>query len=412
MHVLTQAPAGAEEPVEPNQQSDVPPLEAVDRSLKFFDGTKFNMKPRAYELNRDRDVRQDNAGFALGGSLQYQSGWAFDRLQWRATVYGSQIVHGPPERDGTQHFLPGPDSFAVLGEANAVLRMTESSVLRGGRQLFELPYLGGHDLRMVPNSFEAVAFGNTSPTGLGYLVAYISRIKLTSSDEFIPMSEAAGVENGNAGVGMAGARYVSDRTEVAAINQLTPNVFNTLFTKFERTLTLANNRSWKAFVQYTDQRSVGEELIGPFTKGLLSGKTEYSWGNTTLRLAASTTRDEKGIQKPYGNPSNYLSIIVEDFDRAGENAWMISGNHTFRRVGPGDLSLFANIATGKTPDTGPVATPDENEYDLTVDYRIKEGPAKAFWLRLRSAFIDQDEQAGGDDFLDLRPIVNWDLPLP
>jgi len=287
--------------------------------------------------------------------------------------------------------------------------VTDRTVVHGGRQLFELPYLGSHDLRMVPNTFEVVSLGNTSPTGFGYIVAYVNRIKLKSSDEFIPMSEAAGVENGNAGVGMAGARYVSGGAEVAAINQLTPDVFNTLFAKFERTFALANNRSWKAFVQYTDQRSVGEELIGPFTTGLLSGKAEYSWGNTTLRLAASTTRDEKGIQKHYGNPSNYLSLIVEDFDRAGENAWMLGGNHTFGRVGSGDLSLFGNIATGNTPDTGPVATPHENEYDLTVDYRIAEGPAKNLWLRFRSAFIDQDEQVGGDDFLDLRLIINWDF---
>ena len=319
--VLAQAPVGGEKPLEPNQQSDVPPLEVGDRSLEFFSGTKLILKPRLYWLDRDRDVKQDNVGFAVGGSFQYQSGWAFDRLQLRATVFGSQILYGPPEKDGTQLFLPGPESFAVLGEANAVVRVTESSVLRAGRQLFEVPYLGSHDLRMVPNTFEAVAFGNTSHTGLGYIFAYVSRIKLKNSDEFIPMSQAAGVKDGTAGVSMAGTRYVSGGTEVVVLDQFTPGVFNTLFTKFEQTFTLANNRAVRAFVQYTDQRSVGQELIDAFTTGLLAGKAEYSWGNTTLRLAASTTRDEKGIQKPYGNPSNYLSIIVEDFDRAGEDAW-------------------------------------------------------------------------------------------
>lgn len=212
--LLAQVPVGGEKPVEPNQQSDVPPLEAADRSLKFFSGTKFNLKPRSYWLDRDRDVKQDNVGFALGGSFQYQSGWAFDRLQLRATVFGSQILYGPPERDGTQLFLPGPESFAVIGEANAVLRVTDNSVFRGGRQMFELPYLGSHDLRMVPNTFEAVAFGNTSPTGLGYIVAYVDKIKHKNSDEFIPMSQAAGVDNGDAGVSMAGARYVAGGTEV------------------------------------------------------------------------------------------------------------------------------------------------------------------------------------------------------
>jgi hypothetical protein len=74
--------------------------------------------------------------------------------------------------------------------------------------------------------------------------------------------------------------------------------------------------------------------------------------------------------------------------------------------------MFANVVTGNTPDAGPIATPDETEYDLTVDYKIKEGSARNLWIRLRAAFIDQDDEVGGDDFLDLRLIVNWDFGLP
>ena len=397
---------------EPNQQSELPPLEIEKEPLEFFAGTRFVFKPRAYYMDRDRDKNQDNVGFALGGALQYLSGWAFDRLQLRATVYTSQDIYGPSDKDGTQLFLPGPEGFTVLGEANAVLRFTENDVLRAGAQLFELPYLGSHDSRMVPNTFEAVAFGNASSEGFAYIVGYVDKIKKRNDDEFISMSEAAGVANGNGGVAMAGARYVFDNgMEVAAIDQQTTDVFNTLFAKIERKFALANERSLKAFLQYTDQRSVGDELIGEFETGLLSAKVEYGFGNATLRLGASTTGSEKGIQKPYGNPANYLSVMVEDFDRAGEDAWMIGGNYNFRRVGPGELSLFANVVNGDTPDSGPGASPDETEYDLTVDYRIKEGPAKNLWVRLRAAYLDQDEAVGGDDVVDLRLIVNWDLNL-
>ena len=398
---------------EPNQQSELAPIETEAREpVEFLAGTKFVFKPRAYYMDRDRDKNQDNVGFALGGALQYLSGWAFDRLQLRATVYTSQDLYGPSDKDGTQLFLPGPEGFTVLGEANAVFRFTENDVLRAGAQLFELPYLGSHDNRMVPNTFEAVALGNASPEGFAYIVAYVDKIKKKDADEFIPMSEAAGVANGNDGVAMAGARYVfDDGMEIAAVDQQTTDVFNTLFAKIERKFVLANDRSLKGFLQYTDQRSVGDELIGEFETGLLSAKVEYGFGNATLRLGASTTGSEKGIQKPYGNPANYLAVIVENFDRAGEDAWMIGGNYNFQRVGPGELSLFANIVMGKTPDTGPGASPDETEYDLTVDYRIKEGPAKNLWARLRLGYLDQDEAEGGDDVLDVRLIVNWDFDL-
>ena len=398
---------------EPNQQSELPPIEIEAREpVKFLAGTQFIIKPRAYYMDRDRDKNQDNVGFALGGAVQYLSGWAFDRLQLRATGYTSQDIYGPSDKDGTQLFLPGPEGFSVLGEANAVFRFTATDVLRAGRQLFELPYLNSSDSRMVPNTFEAVVFGNASTTGWAYVVGYVDKVKKKNSDEFIPMSEAAGVANGDDGVMMAGARYVfADGTEIVAIDQQTTNVFNTLFAKVERTWALANERSLKGFLQYTDQRSVGDELIGAFETGLLSAKVEYAAGDATLRLGASSTGSEKGMQKPYGSSANYLSIMAEDFDRAGEDAWMIGGNYNFQRVGRGDLSMFANVVSGDTPDTGPNASADETEYDLTVDYRIKEGPAKNLWVRLRAGFIDQDEAVGGDDFLDLRLIVNWDFSV-
>jgi hypothetical protein len=408
-----QVPRDDDVAIEPNQQSELAPLESEAKEPRdFFAGTQFIFRPRAYYMDRDRDTNQDNVGFALGGALQYLSGWAFGRLQLRATAYTSQDIYGPSDKDGTQLFLPGPEGFTVLGEANAVFRFTGHDVLRVGSQLFELPYLGSHDNRMVPNTFEAMAFGNASPTGFAYIAAYVDKIKKKDADEFIPMSEAAGVANGNDGVAMAGARYVfDDGMEIAAVDQQTTDVFNTLFAKIERKFALADDRSLKAFLQYTDQRSVGDELLGNFATGLLAAKVEYGFGNATLRLGASTTGSEKGIQKPYGNPANYLAVIVENFDRAGEDAWMIGGNYDFHRVGPGELSLFANIVTGATPDTGPSASPDEIEYDLTVDYRVKEGPAKNLWVRLRVGYLDQDEAEGGDDVFDVRLIVNWDFDL-
>jgi outer membrane OprD family porin len=408
-----QAPSDDDIAMEPNQQSELAPLEPQTREpLEFFAGTKFIFKPRAYYMDRDRDTGQDNVGFALGGALQYLSGWAFDRLQLRATAYTSQDLYGPSDQDGTQLFLPGPEGFTVLGEANAVFRFTENDVLRAGAQLFELPYLGSHDNRMVPNTFEAIALGNASPKGLAYIVGYVDKIKKKDADEFIPMSEAAGVANGNDGVAMAGARYVfDDGMEIVALDQQTTDVFNTLFAKIERDFPLSNDRVLKAGLQYTDQRSVGDELIGGFQTGLFAAKVEYEFGNATLRLGASTTGSEKGIQKPYGNPANYLGIIIENFDRAGEDAWMIGGNYNFKRVGPGDLGLFANIVSGNTPDTGPTASPDETEYDVTVDYRVKQGPAKNLWVRFRLGYLDQKEATGGDDVLDVRLIVNWDFNL-
>lgn len=398
--------------LEPNQQSSVKTFSIEDQDrAAFWDDSTLVLKPRTYYLHRDRDTNQDNVGWALGGALEYKSGWYHDQLRVGATLYTSQKLYGPSDKDGTLLFKPGPESFTVLGEAYLTWRFAEHQGIRVGRQRFELPYLGSHDIRMVPNTFEAIAIGNTSNTGLAYMAGYVDSIKRKNDDEFIPMSQAAGAANSDKGAGFAGARYkTKDGTLVGAIYQRTFDTFDTFFGKVEHPFTL-NGSQLKAFLQYTDQRSTGDQLIGNFDTNMLAAKLELKKGNISWRAGFSSTDENSGIQKPYGNPANYLSVIVDDFDRAGEDAWLIGMSYDFKRVGIGDLSMFANIVNGDTPDTGINASPDETEYDITFDYRIKEGWADRIWLRVRTAFIDQDEATGGDDFVDFRIIVNYDYDL-
>jgi hypothetical protein len=398
---------------EPNQQSGVVPvIEAHRERSSFLDGSKLVLRPRSYLLDRNRDSGKDSVGLALGGALAYQSGWWLDRLRFAATGYTSQKLYGPSDKDGTLLFKPGQESFSVLGEANVTLRLAEDTGIRLGRQRLELPYLGSHDIRMVPNTFEALAIGNVADTGLAYMAGYVDRIKRKNDDDFVSMSEAAGAAGSDEGLGFAGARYkTAAGGNLGAIYQHSFETFSTLYATAEYPFVLDNETTLKAFLQYTDQGSHGDALIGDFDTSMVSAKLELRRGLWAWRLAASSTDDEKGIQKPYGNPANYLSVIVDDFDRAGEDAWLAGLSYDFQRVGAGDLSLFANVVSGDTPDSGSSASPDETEYDLTLDYRLRESWAEGLWMRVRGAYIDQDEDLGGDDFFDFRIILNYEFDL-
>ena len=82
------------------------------------------------------------------------------------------------------------------------------------------------------------------------------------------------------------------------------------------------------------------------------------------------------------------------------------------QVGAGKLSLFTNMVWGDTPDTGTIASPDASELDLTIDWRLNRGWSEKVWVRLRSAWVNQDDAfPGSDDLFDFRIIVNYDFDL-
>ena len=104
--------------------------------------------------------------------------------------------------------------------------------------------------------------------------------------------------------------------------------------------------------------------------------------------------------------------MLSDFNCAGEDAWLAGASYDFTSIGVHGLSGFVNYAREYTPDSGSNASPDQSEFDVTVDYRLQSRLVKGLWLRVRAAFLDQDEDvAGGFDVRDYRVILNYRLPL-
>jgi hypothetical protein len=162
--------------------------------------------------------------------------------------------------------------------------------------------------------------------------------------------------------------------------------------------------------QYTDQRSVGEELIGRFQTYQLGGKFDLGAYGATLTLAYTDTGTGAGIQNPWGGVPSYNSVIVEDFDSAGERAWRIGAAYDFSRIGLAGISGFVNYTVGDTPDSGSNASVDTDELDLTLDWKPKDGRLDGLWLRGRMAVINAAGPRAMDQ-VDFRIILNYDFNL-
>ena len=437
--LLGMAPAGASEPDyltfeaadTPSTASEVvDPIEAIlhprsrrsasreppkwkQHAAPFWRDSSLVLKPRSYYLNRNRKRGGTSEAWALGGALEFTSGQWLDRFDVGATVFTSQKLYGPQDKDGTLLLKPGQNGFTVLGEAWVGARLYEEHRLRIGRQSFNLPYVNRRDIRMVPITFEGIALSRPVDTGFAYIVGYLSRIKERNQTQFVSMSKAAGAQESHKGLALAGARYnLGQHTTVGAINYYSIDVMNTFYTEADTSFELSDEVGLALAAQYTDQRSIGKELIGNFDTYLFAAKADLSYHDAILTLAASRTGNDKGIQSPYGSPASYLSIIVDNFDRADEKAILLGLSYNFKGVGLDGLSVFTNVAHGDTPDSGRNASPDETEYDFTLDYRFRKGAFNGLWARVRGAYIDQDDDApGSDDFFDFRIILNYEYDI-
>jgi hypothetical protein len=162
--------------------------------------------------------------------------------------------------------------------------------------------------------------------------------------------------------------------------------------------------------QYTRQKSSGEELIGRFDTDVYGVQIGMSYRNTVLTLAHTKTANNSDIRSPYGGYPGYASVIIQDFNRAGEDAWLIGLSWNAAQLGLDGLTVFANYVTGDTPNSGSAASPDQQEFDLTADYYFRGSIADGLWLRARAAFLNQ-EGPGAIDQQDYRLILNYSLPL-
>lgn len=412
------APETAEEIEAPLREIVEPELERppsrfrIDRGAPFWRDSQIDVNIRSFDFSRDSGLGALSEAVTLGGEFGFRSGTYRDTLSVGATWYTSRGIDAPADKDGTGLLGPGQTDISVLGKAYIQLDF-ESFAARLYRQDFNLPYLNRHDSRMIPNTHEGYIIGHPGDTReLGFVIGQITKMKPRDSSKFISMGEVAGVSGSNTATSLLGVRFrPTDNLDIGGMTLLTNNLFNTTYveTNWRRSI----DESWglQLSAQYSDQRSTGRDRLGEFSTSSRGLRAALSYRNAILTIAHTVTDEDAGIRSPFGGRPGYNSLMLFDFDRAGERASRIGLSYHFGRVGIPGLSIQVNRARGRDaidPFSG-IALADETETDLTIDYRPQRGPLQGLWLRFRHADGDRDDPMA--DREDSRVILNYDLPL-
>ena len=263
-------PATVEETISPMEMSffeliKPPPVtDWLKQKLKdmppFIRDTKLSLQLRTFYFFQEDLDRSYKEAWAAGGWLEYQSGWLCDLLGVSATLYTSQPLYAPEDRDGTKLLATGQDGYTVLGQLYGRIKLYERNEFRFFRQAYDNPYVNKFDSRMTPNTFEGYtlrgAFGDEKAgPGCSMRTGYVPKIKERNSDEFVYMSEAAGA-NVERGTGMAGGRFNYGASSIGAIEYFTPDILNIFYADAKHVWKVTDDLGFYFGTQFSHQQSL------------------------------------------------------------------------------------------------------------------------------------------------------------
>jgi hypothetical protein len=336
-----------------------------------------------------------------------------DLLAVGATLYTSQPLYAPDGRDSTKLLATGQEGYTVLGQAYGKVKLFDRNEIRLYRQSYDSPYMNKNDSRMTPNTFEGYsvhgAFGGekTGP-GFQYGAGYIPKIKERNSDEFIYMSEAAGakVERGTVA---GGGRFTYGTSSIGAIEYYTPDILNIFYAEAKHVWKVTEDLGFYFGTQFTHQQSVGDNLLtgNSFYTYQLGFLGEIGYRNGILSLAYTKDGNGADLRNPWSSYPGFTSVMIRDFNRAGEQAFEVKASYDWKRFLPGFTTYVSyTVGNGRVnPSTGQ-GVPDENEIDADIQYRLIGGIGGGLWLRLRYAHLWEE---GGRTVDQVRVILNFPI---
>jgi hypothetical protein len=311
-----------------------PPPEPVSEFQRaFFDDATFTLHLRSYLLDRydDPDPGSNDPGaWALGGWAGYETGWIGDVLKFGVVGYTSSpcgrrktVTAHPPQPRAGRLFRARPGLCALK---------FEEQVLTLFRQIVNQPEVNAQDNRMTPNTFEGGTLkGELGPFSYyaGVLTAMKKRNAVSSSTSPIsrkcdetPTCIWAGWNSRHRGPeGETSLYVVPGPSRVLLQRCRVDDAGHGGDTKLRLSgQFMIQGPSARSML---DQNAVEIAWIGGF-------KGDVIWNGLTLTAGYTMNGDDNNWQSPYGSWPGYTGMIVEDFNRAEEQALLVGASFDFR----------------------------------------------------------------------------------
>ena len=157
------------------------------------------------------------------------------------------------------------------------------------------------------------------------------------------------------------------------------------------------------------QFDLGEDLLGDAAEETwsLGIRVAGSHAGAVFRLGLAFAGPNEDTDFFGSNPS-YVGLMQRTFNRPHEKALLVSASYDFSGLGVEGLSVIMNFAAGFDGEVDATRS-NAQEVDVTVDYRVRKGWLKSFWLRVRGSWLNDD--SADRDGTDVRVILRYDFPV-
>lgn len=347
-----------------------------------------------------------NQSNAIGGYAGYRSpAWRGIRLGLGG--YTSQkFFLSPEEWDGASLLAPGQKGFSVLGQSYLEYSGGGADIVLF-RQMIDTPFINAHDAKMVPVTYEAYTANKSFAPGLKVTLSQITGIKTWTATNFVSMSQAAGFDNTDYQVTMAGAVFTpAPGYKFQFWNYQAWDFMNTTY--FQGDIG-GSAGGWKttlsaqALAQVDTGGAIGGRIRAAETGirfGMSRGGFDWAAGYTQ----AARSHD---IVNPWGGYPGYTSIMEEDCDMSGERSWLLHLGYDFTGIGLNGFYSYIDM-TRAYIHSGDITSPQQREGNLVLKYNCG-GKWEGLSFTAKAAAVTHSHSMGGIQYDEFRFIAAYNF---
>lgn len=393
----------------------------------FLRDSKLNIEARSYYRDAVTNAPAGTSvkeAWASGGSVSAETGKLFDLVTLGTVLYTSFPLYAPAQYGDSGLLLPNQQGYAVFGQLYGQVHLGEAHTITAGRYLYNTPFLGPHDNRMTPQTFSGYTLsgtigGNADGTddggpSLRYGGGYIDAIKPRDAFTFQSMASTAGVPTSNAGVGMAGGLLKWGPASLGAIDYFSQDLLNIFYTEGRYGMGFGGGFNAIAAAQFVAQNSTGQHLMAggtPFATNQFGAKVDLGYDTAILTLGYSVVAPGFAIQTPWSANPFYTDALIQGFQRAGEQTFMVGLSYVLKPIGLPGVSAAVHYFNGQTSAPAAGAPLVETEWDVHLEWRPEWKPLAGLWMRAHYGKSSTWQGGGLTTADEVRLIVHYDLKL-